>query len=351
MGGKSQIYAVAMSGGVDSSVVAAVIQKAGHGVFGITMDIHENCIQDLEDAEKVCKKLGIPHYIIDVRTEYKKKVIDLFSGYYSKGLTPNPCALCNRDLKLNLLVDFIRDKGADFMATGHYAKLRIDDERVILSEAANLKKDQSYFVSLAPKDKLKFVRFPLGDIQTKDETRKIAAEFQLPNSKKEDSQDICFIRKKDYREFLNSLIDNSNKKRGEIRFLKTGEVIGQHSGITNYTVGQRKGLGISHEKPLYVVKINPENNNLVVGEKKDLDTRSFSLFDTNWLVDPKSEIEVFVKLRSFGKKSKALVTQNEKSVVVKLLEQSLTPVTNGQVCAIYDENNVVLGAGIILKLD
>jgi tRNA-specific 2-thiouridylase len=339
-----------MSGGVDSSVVAALLQSRGHDVFGITMDIHENCIQDLEDAAEVCRKLRIPHYVVDVRARYKEKVIDLFVEYYLKGFTPNPCALCNRDIKLNFLLDIVREKGADLMATGHYAKLHVREENVLLSEAINLMKDQSYFVSLAPKEKLKYVQFPLGNIKSKEETRKIAAEFNLPNFRKDDSQDICFIRNENYKEFLKKIDGINLNGAGNIRLLKTGEIVGQHNGIINYTVGQRKGLGVSHEIPLYVIKLNPENNDVIVGEKKDLDVTSFSVFSVNWLVDTETKFEAFVKLRSFGKKSKAIIEKSgEDAITVQLLETSLTPVTSGQICAIYNENNMVFGGGVIVN--
>jgi tRNA-specific 2-thiouridylase len=347
---RRKVFAVAMSGGVDSSVVAALLQNQGHDVFGITMDIHENCVQDLEDAAEVCKKLLIPHYVVDVRARYKEKVIDLFVEYYSKGFTPNPCALCNRDIKLNFLLDVVMEKGADFMATGHYAKLQIHGKNVLLSEALNLQKDQSYFVSLAPREKLKYVQFPLGNTKSKDETRKMAAEFNLPNFEKDESQDICFIRNESYKEFLKKISGTNLNNAGNIKLLKTGKIIGQHNGIVNYTVGQRKGLGISHEIPLYVVKLNPESNDVIVGEKKDLDIRSFSIFSTNWLVDSKPEFEAFVKLRSFGKKSKAIIKKNDENAAdIQLLEKSPTPVTSGQICAIYSEGNMVLGGGIIIN--
>ncbi|MDR2598211.1 MAG: tRNA 2-thiouridine(34) synthase MnmA [Holosporales bacterium] len=349
---QKKVYAIAMSGGVDSSVVAAMLQKKGHEVFGITMDIHENCIQDVEDAQAVCKTLGIPHEVFDVRAEYKAKVIDLFAEYYSRGMTPNPCAFCNRDLKLNILVDYARMRGADLLATGHYANLEVPhEELVILSEAANLAKDQTYFVSLAPKEKLRYVRFPLGDIENKDETRSLAAKYGLPNFKKEESQDICFIRQGSYKEFLQNLKTNLNLfSPGQIKLKDTGKVIGDHAGIANYTIGQRKGLGIaSNMGPLYVLDVDSENNDVIVGSKEALDIREFSVTDVNWLTEFRREFDASAKLRSFGKKTKAVAMayDNSKSIRVRLSERSSTPITRGQICALYSDSNSVICSGII----
>ncbi|MDR0640593.1 MAG: tRNA 2-thiouridine(34) synthase MnmA [Holosporales bacterium] len=346
---RKTVYAVAMSGGVDSSVVAAVLQSRGHDVFGITMDIHENCLEDIEDAQKVCAKLGIPHYVFDVRAEYQRKVIDLFVDYYARGLTPNPCAFCNRDLKLNILVDYARGMGAELMATGHYSNLAVDSARVLLSEAANLAKDQSYFVSLAPRHKLHFTRFPLGNIENKEQTRAMAQEFGLPNFKKDDSQDICFIRQGTYKEFLRNLKTNLNLfAPGHIKLRGNDQIIGEHDGLANYTIGQRRGLGISHGDPLYVVGLDPDNREVLVGNREDLVVSEFTVCAVNWLLDMDDEFEAFVKIRSFGIKTKAKIMKNPSGdITIKFLGECKTPVTQGQVCAMYNLGNQVIGAGII----
>jgi tRNA-specific 2-thiouridylase len=348
-----KVYAIAMSGGVDSSVVAAMLQRKGHDVFGITMDIHENCTQDIEDAQIVCKTLGIQHEVFDVRAEYRAKVIDLFAEYYSRGLTPNPCAFCNRDLKLNILVDYAIAKGADLLATGHYANLEVlDEESVILSEAANLAKDQTYFVSLAPKEKLRYVRFPLGNVANKGKTRALASEYGLPNFKKNESQDICFIRQGSYKEFLQNLGTNLNLfSPGQIKLKDTGKVVGEHSGIANYTIGQRKGLGVSSNRgPLYVLDVDSDNNDVIVGDKEALDIREFLVTDVNWLTEIRQEFDAFAKMRSFGKKTHAtirVISDDSKSIGIRLLEASATPITRGQICVLYSESNSVICAGII----
>ncbi|MDR1233999.1 MAG: tRNA 2-thiouridine(34) synthase MnmA [Holosporales bacterium] len=343
------VYAVAMSGGVDSSVVATMLQRDGHDVFGITMDIHENCLEDITDAQIVCHKLGIQHHVFDVRAEYQRKVIDLFVDYYSRGLTPNPCAFCNRDLKLNILVDYAREMGADLMATGHYANLTIDADHVFLAEATNIGKDQSYFVSLAPRTKLLSTRFPLGNMPNKDQTRAMAQEFGLPNFRKKDSQDICFIRQGNYKEFLRNLKTNLNLfAPGHIKLQDSGQIIGEHDGLANYTIGQRKGLGVSHSDPLYVVGLDPEHREVIVGNRGDLTVSEFTVWAVNWLIDMGEEFEAFVKIRSFSQKTRAKIKRNTNGdITINLQEECRTPVTQGQVCAMYNANNQVIGAGII----
>lgn len=338
-----------MSGGVDSSTVAAILKNEGHDIFGITMLIHEYSESSIINAKKVCEKLGIQHFILDVKTEFKKYVMDTFVDYYANGFTPNPCVFCNRDIKLNLLLHFAKEKGADLMATGHYANLNVDINKVILSEARNKSKDQSYFLSLVNRENLKYVRFPLGNITDKSETRKIAASFGLHNFEKKDSQDICFIPSNNYKEFLKSYCPKKHLfQEGNIKLLNTEKTIGKHNGIANYTIGQRKGLGIAYEKPLYVIKINSQQNEIIVGTKEHLERKSFCISNTNWILDYPDVFEGYVKLRSFAKKTKAKITKQDNSKTsIEFLENSLVPVTNGQICAIYNYSNEVIGAGII----
>ena len=342
------IIAVAMSGGVDSSTTAALLKSQGHDVFGITMDNHADWESDIANARQICKILGIEHYIMPARKEYKRCVMDVFAEYYANGMTPNPCALCNRDIKMNLLLKFARSKGAELMATGHYIQMNVHNDIVEMREAKNKKKDQSYFLSLVDKNNLKNVRFPLGDIEDKSITRKMAAEFGLPNIEKEESQDICFIKHGNYKEFLHEFYSNLNiSMPGDIVLSGTKQILGKHSGIENYTIGQRRGLGISHNDPLYVVDIDSKANQVIVGSSSDLLQKEFTLFSTNWILDAPGSFEAFVKLRSSSEKTKASITKTSTGACVKLLEKSSTPVTPGQICAMYDSNNAVIGAGII----
>ena len=322
------VIAVAMSGGVDSSTTAALLKSQGHDVFGITMDNHADWESDIANAKQVCGILGIEHYVMLAREEYKRCVMDVFAEYYANGMTPNPCALCNRDIKMDVHNDIVE-----------------------MREAKNKKKDQSYFLSLVDKNNLKNVRFPLGDIEDKSITRKMAAEFGLPNFEKEESQDICFIKHGNYKEFLHEFYSNLNiSMPGDIVLSGTKQILGKHSGIENYTIGQRRGLGISHNDPLYVVDIDSKANQVIVGSSSDLLQKEFTLFSTNWILDAPGSFEAFVKLRSSCEKTKAKITKTTNGACVELLEKSKTPVTPGQICAIYNSVDAVIGGGIIAKI-
>lgn len=344
------VYAVAMSGGVDSSTTAAMLQARGHQVFGVTMDIHEHCSAVIEGAASVCRTLGIPHFVLDARVEFQRWVMDVFAEYYAHGMTPNPCAFCNRDIKLSLLLNFAFSKGADLMATGHYVNMSVDGVQVLLREAANPRKDQSYFLSLVARGNLRRVRFPLGNVSDKSETRKMAAEFGLHNFAQKDSQDICFIKEGNYKRFLKEKYpDLGVFENGDIRLLDDGQALGKHDGIVNYTIGQRRGLGVAFNEPFYVIALNAGKNEVIVGNASALDRREFGIFSANWILDMPSEFEATVKLRSLSGKTKARITKNNdgSEAKVELLEPSTTPVTPGQVCAIYDAHSTIIGAGII----
>ena len=348
----NQTYAIAMSGGVDSSMAAVLIQREGHNLFGLTMHIHDNCSKAIEDAKKICDTIGIQHHVLDLRDEFKTLVIEEFVRYYQNGKTPNPCALCNRDIKMNLLLKFALKKGANFMATGHYVNLTVDDnEHVFMKEAANLKKDQSYFLSMVSRENLKLIRFPLGNMKNKDETRALALEAGLHTFSKKDSQDICFIKDNDYKKFLQNFQTNSNLfNYGHIILAQSGEILGKHNGIANYTIGQRKGLGISYPEPLYVLKIDSSNCNVIVGTKQDINESEFSIKDINWIIDQAELFQAFVKLRSIAEKSLAIIKKlPNNSAKIVLQTESKTPITPGQICAIYSSENYVIGAGIIEK--
>ena len=342
------VIAVAMSGGVDSSTTAALLKSKGYDIFGITMDNHADWISDINSAKSVCDVLGIKHYVMPAREEYKKCVMDVFAQYYANGMTPNPCALCNRDIKMNLLLKFALSHGADAMATGHYIQMEVHEDDVKMYEAKNTKKDQSYFLSLVDRNNLKHVIFPLGGIEDKSQTRQMAQEYGLPNFEKEESQDICFIKHGNYKEFLGEFYSELGiSMPGNIVLAGTKQILGKHNGIENYTIGQRRGIGISHNEPLYVTRLDKENNQVIVGKSGDLFLKTFKIFSTNWIIDCPDEFEAYVKLRSSSTKTKAAIKKNEKEAVIELVGRSCTPVTPGQICAIYTDDNMVIGGGII----
>jgi tRNA-specific 2-thiouridylase len=344
------IYGVAMSGGVDSSVTAALLQKEGFNIFGVTMKIHDNCDQAIEDAQIICKKLGIEHFVLDIKKQFKEKIIETFVNYYAQGLTPNPCAFCNRDIKMNLLLNFVKENGADLMATGHYANIQVAGDSVILTEAVCQKRDQSYFLSLVSKNNLKYVRFPLGQMASKNETRAIAESFNMHNFKKKDSQDICFIPSNDYKTFLKNYSTNINLfAPGNVILKNNQQIIGKHLGIANYTVGQRKGLGISHSNPLYVVEVNPQKNEIIVDVKEALNKINLNVNNVNWIIDMPSKFTALIKLRSVCDKIQAQVEKfSNDAISITLMELTKVPVTPGQVCCLYNElTHAVIGAGII----
>ncbi len=336
--------AVAMSGGVDSSTIAAILHEE-HRVFGITMNLFDGSGETIESASRICRQLGIEHHIVDFRKDFKEKVMNVFAEYYSRGLTPNPCAICNRDIKLNMLLESARALGASRLATGHYAICEDGN----LREARDSFKDQSYFLSLVTKEKLRFMDFPLGRIQNKDSTRQIARSLGLMNYDKKDSQDICFIHST-YQEFLRENYPNLKHMfdDGPVILQDTSKVLGMHHGFANYTIGQRRGLGVSYKEPLYVTNIDPLSKTVFVGTLDQSSGSKFRVRDVNWLVEKTSDFETYVKLRSFAKKVRVCVQKRgNQSVFVTLLERSNVPITPGQICAAYDKDGAIEFGGII----
>jgi tRNA-specific 2-thiouridylase len=266
---------VAMSGGVDSSVAAMLLTDEGYNVSGVTMCLGIAAEEDsarccgaaaIDDAKRVCDRLKIPHYVFDYASELEDKVIAKFISEYKKGRTPNPCVECNRYLKFGSLLEKAKVIGFDFLATGHYAAIERNEDGYCLKRAKDRKKDQTYFLYPMPYEGLRNVLFPLAPL-TKDEVREIAKKASLPVAEKQESQDICFVTQKNYQEFLLERVQKLNP--GPIVDMQ-GKILGRHRGIIFHTIGQRGGLGISHATPLYVVSINPDENCIVVGEKKGL---------------------------------------------------------------------------------
>ena len=337
-----------MSGGVDSSVSAILLKNAGYDVIGVTMHLYEGgcCnISSVMDAKQVCKNLGIEHVILDYQKEFKDIVINDFIDEYSNCLTPNPCVICNKFFKFGLMYKKAKELGIDYIATGHYAKCEFDEK---YNQANNLAKDQSYFLYYAPKDIIKDLLFPLGNFNSKDEVRKIAADNNLRVAHKPDSEDICFITNGNYKDFLEK---NSSLKPNVGNIVtKTGEILGKHKGLYNYTIGQRKGLGISYSEPLFVVGFNKEKNELIVGTKSDLYKNEILVRDFNFQVNiDLNNAKVSVKTRYSANNSMAtiskIVKDNKEYIKVTFDEPELRA-TPGQSAVFYD-GDILLGGGII----
>ena len=336
-----------MSGGVDSSVSAIILKNNGYDVVGATMDLlNTDDDTNSKDAKKVCDILSIPHYVIDLKNEFKNCVIKSFIEEYSKCHTPNPCIECNKHLKFGLMYKKAQNLGCDYISTGHYAKVAYSDKykRYVIKKANNLSKDQSYVLYSIPKELLSHLVFPLGDFDLKDEIRNIARETNLPTASKSDSQDICFIPDGDYKKFLR---ENSNIKDIEGNIVYNGKVIGKHTGLYKYTIGQRKGLGISNETPLYVIEFNVLKNELIVGDEKDLYINEFKVVNYNLqLIDDIIEpIKVNVRTRYNSKEHAATISKEDNYIKV-VFDEPQKAVTPGQ-SAVFYIDDMVLGGGII----
>lgn len=340
-----------MSGGVDSSVSAVLLQNQGYDVVGVTMKLHSFVSAENDasvDAKKVCDFLEIPHYTIDFKESFQKYVIDDFICQYKNCKTPNPCIECNKYLKFGAMYQKALELGCDFIATGHYAKIEYDENygSNVLKKSNAGKKDQSYVLYNITKDLLNKVLFPLSDFENKSEIRKIANEYNLPVANKPDSEDICFIPDGDYKKFLE---ENSDIKAQQGNIIDTnGNVLGTHQGLYRYTIGQRKGLGISNKVPLFVVGFDSQKNQLIVGEEKELYTKEFFVDNYNLIFKENffDGMNVLIKTRytadSFS--GKIYKTENKIKVVFDEPQKSITP---GQSAVFYD-GDIVIGGGKII---
>jgi len=337
---------VGMSGGVDSSVSAYILKEQGYNVIGATMKLFDAEIDNSIDAKNVCDQLSIKHIDLDYKKEFRETVINNFIDSYKNSKTPNPCVVCNKKLKFGYLYDYVKKNNIDYIATGHYAKVEYSDKynRYVLKKADNINKDQSYFLYSISKDILPHILFPLSSFNSKDEIREIARLNNIPTASKSDSQDICFIPDGNYKNFLN---ENSDIEDNVGNVILNGKIIGKHTGLYKYTIGQRKGLGIAHVTPLYVIGFNNLKDELIVGEEKDLYVESFKVKDYNLLlVDEITEpIRVSVKTRYKSKEYPATICMEDDSIKVKF-DEPQKGVTPGQ-SAVFYVDDIVLGGGII----
>ena len=356
---KDTLVVVAMSGGVDSSTVAAMMKTEGYKVIGITLKLYNDtketskskqcCAgQDIMDAKRVADKLKIEHKILYYQSKFKEGVIDNFIDSYLNGETPIPCVQCNQTVKFTDLFQEAKNLKADALVTGHYVKSITSNNSTEMYRGIDLNRDQSYFLFNTTKEQLNFLRFPLGNL-LKDETRNIARDLDLNVADKPDSQDICFVPSGDYAAVIEKFRPNSFNK-GNIRNTD-GKVIGVHEGIINYTIGQRKGIKISDKDPLYVIKIIADKNEIVVGSKKHLIKNKINLKNLNIITNNKNDFkdELFVKVRSTGKLIKAKIDIRDNSADVDLLEDE-HGIAPGQACVFYSKNHLgykVLGGGWI----
>jgi len=353
---------VAMSGGVDSSVTAALLKAEGYDVVGVTLQLYDHgaathrkgacCAgRDIHDARAVAERLGIPHYVLDYEARFKEAVIDRFAASYTAGETPVPCVECNRSIKFADLLDTARELGGSILATGHYViNRRVTDGSRALFRAHDTDRDQSYFLFATMREQLDVLRFPLGDLP-KARVRELAHQFGLAVADKQDSQDICFVPTGHYADLIARLRPGAGAP-GDIVDL-SGRVLGQHDGIIHFTVGQRKGLKIAAREPLYVLRLEPDTRRVVIGPRSALSVRMIHLHDVNWIgagaLDDAARREVFVKVRSTRPPQPAWLTAGRNGIAVELAggEEGVAP---GQACVFYDGAEPqarVLGGGFI----
>ena len=354
---------VAMSGGVDSSVVAAMLKEQDYEVIGVTLQLYDHgaaiskkgaCCAgtDIHDARRIAELMDFPHYVLNYENMFKENVIEEFAESYLAGSTPVPCIRCNERVKFKDLLETAKDLGADCMATGHYIQRKLGQYKAELHCAADSSKDQSYFLFTTKQEQLDFLRFPLGHLNSKTATRELARKYNLSVADKPDSQDICFVPNGSYADVIKKLKPEAVEP-GYIVDTR-GVKLGEHKGIINYTVGQRRGLGIGGGDPLYVLELDAANRRVIVGEKELLSTKTIKIKDVNWIGDkPFEEIQerkLKVRVRSTSTPVEALVTTEDAksaSVTLNKAEEGIAP---GQACVFYERDGTrVLGGGWITK--
>ena len=348
---------VAMSGGVDSSAVAALLHHEGYQVIGVTLQLYDLGVtlekkgaccagQDIYDARNVADKIGFPHYVLDYESIFKESVMDDFADSYLRGETPIPCVKCNQSVKFRDLFKVAKDLGADALATGHYVQRQEGENGAELHRAFDKNKDQSYFLFATTQEQLNFLHFPLGGL-SKPETRAMAERFGLEVADKPDSQDICFVPDGNYAKVIEKMRPGALDD-GEIVHMN-GDVLGEHHGIINYTVGQRRGLGIAWPDPLYVIKLDPEKNQVIVGPVEALGTTEFKIRDLNWLLPeaPSTPIEAEIKVRYAQQPITATITPLADGFATVSLPTPERAITPGQACVAYSGDRLIGGGWIV----
>ncbi len=347
---------IAMSGGVDSSVAVYLMQKNGYDCIGATLRLYESSQDDeticgsssaIKDAQEVAKHFDIPFHVYDYRHDFQDEVICRFINTYIAGDTPNPCVECNRYMKFGRLMDRMREEGCDCIVTGHYVRVEYDESRgqYVLKKGRDENKDQSYVLYHLTKEQLAHCKFPLGNY-SKSEIREIAENIGLLNAKKKDSQDICFVPDGDYAKFIEEYTGNSFETGNFVT--KEGEVLGQHKGMIRYTIGQRKGLGLSLKEPMYVCEKRMNTNEVVLCKNEDLFSNVLEACDVNWMVKPENNlVHCKAKVRYKQKEAAAVVEVIEEGKAKVTFEEPQRGITRGQAVVFYD-GDIVLGGGKIM---
>lgn len=353
---------VAMSGGVDSSVAAALLVERGYDVIGMMMRLwseetaaggaHNRCCtpDQMADARRIADKLGIPFYVLDTKETFRNTIVQYFIDQHRQGFTPNPCIECNRQIRFDFLLNNALALEADYLATGHYARIGEDTQgRYTLMKGIDDAKDQSYVLSVMGQEQLSKTMFPVGEFP-KPEVRQIAARFGLPTASKQDSQDLCFLGDGDYRRFLRDYAPDVMSAGPIVR--RSGEVVGEHHGLANYTIGQRKGLGVTAPEPLYVIGVNPQVNALIVGTADELGRRELTARKVNWVSGevPDAPFRAEVKIRYKAKPMPALVEPLGSDRMRVTFDAPLRDITPGQGAIVYD-GDTCLGGGLIERAE
>ncbi len=342
-----------MSGGVDSSVAAIILKEQGYDVVGTTLELCPNSsccnMETYFEAKKICKTLGFDHFIIQASPDFQKYVIDDFINEYRNCRTPNPCIECNKYLKFGIMWERAKEIGCNYISTGHYAKVEYSEKykRYVLKKSNNLKKDQTYVLYTIPKELLEHMIFPLGDFEDKEDVRKIAREHNFSVASRPDSEDICFIPDNDYKGYLEKMAGFKSQEGNIVN--KKGNILGKHVGLYKYTIGQRKGLGISYKEPLFVLGFNIIDNELIVGTEDELLTEEFFVKDFNLLLfdELKGPYECDVKIRYSTRSAPCIISQQADGTIKVTMKTKAKAVTPGQ-SAVFYIDDVVLGGGKII---